>query len=91
VAAGQFAGEFATLFRLHTEVSSVLVTGVLAERASNFNAREGLDGVVESFESLLESDVDAVAIFTQRWTRGPLAVAALRAGERFYSAFYGHL
>ncbi len=33
----------------------------------------GLDGHHgDSFEELLESDVDAVAIFTQRWTHGPL-------------------
>ena len=35
---------------------------------------------------MLESDVDAVAIFTQRWTHGPLVVQALRAGKHVYSA-----
>jgi predicted dehydrogenase len=30
--------------------------------------------------------VDAVAIFTQRWTHGPLVVQALRAGKHVYSA-----
>lgn len=36
---------------------------------------------------MLESAaVDAVAIFTQRWTHGPLVLAALNAGKHVYSA-----
>ena len=41
---------------------------------------------MDSFEELLASDVDAVAIFTQRWTHGPLVELALRAGKHVYSA-----
>ena len=40
-------------------------------------ANEGLDGTLDDFEAMLASDVDAVAIFTQRWTHGPLVVQAL--------------
>jgi predicted dehydrogenase len=86
VGAGQFAGHFAKLFKLHPGVISLVVTDVLPERATELNDRLGLDGVVESFDALLNSDVDAVAIFTQRWTHGPLVVAALRAGKNVYSA-----
>lgn len=86
VGAGQFAGHFAKLFKLHPDVSSVVAADVIRERAVELNGRLGLDGVVDSFESLLASDVDAVAIFTQRWTHGPLVVAALRAGKHVYSA-----
>ena len=83
---GIVAGTFAKLFKLHPGVASVVVTDVLAERATELNESEHLDGVVESFDALLTSDVDAVAIFTQRWTHGPLVVAALRAGKHVYSA-----
>jgi predicted dehydrogenase len=86
VGAGQFAGHFAKLFKLHPDVSSVVATDVIPERAVELSDRLGLDGVVDSFESLLSTDVDAVAIFTQRWTHGPLVVAALRAGKHVYSA-----
>jgi predicted dehydrogenase len=86
VGAGQFSGQFAKLFKLHPGVSSIVVTDVLPERAASLAARENLDGVVEDFEALLASDVDAVAIFTQRWTHGPLVVKALRAGKHVYSA-----
>lgn len=86
VGAGQFAGHFADLFKLHPEASSVVVTDLIHERAVELCDRLGLDGVIDSFESLLSTDVDAVAIFTQRWTHGPLVVAALRAGKHVYSA-----
>lgn len=86
VGAGQFAGQFAKLFHVHPDVSRVLVTDLLPERASELAEREELAGTAESFEALLGSDVDAVAIFTQRWTHGPLVVQALRAGKHVYSA-----
>lgn len=86
VGAGQFAGQFAALFHIHPDVDRILVTDLLPERAAELVAREGLDGAVDSFDAMLETDVDAVAIFTQRWTHGPLVVQALRAGKHVYSA-----
>ena len=86
VGAGQFAGQFAKLFRLHPEVGDIYVTDLLPERSADLAAREGLTRTAPSFEALLESDVDAIALFTQRWTHGPLAVRALRAGKHVYSA-----
>jgi predicted dehydrogenase len=86
VGAGQFSGSFATLFRAHPDVDRVLVTDLLPERSAELAERYGLDGVVDSFDAMLETDVDAVAIFTQRWTHGPLVVRALRAGKHVYSA-----
>lgn len=86
VGAGQFGGQFAHLFRLHPGVSSVVVVDELPERAASACKQWGLDGVVDSFEELLASDVDAVAIFTQRWTHGPLVERVLRAGKDVYSA-----
>jgi predicted dehydrogenase len=86
VGAGQFAAQFASLFKAHPDVERVLVTDVIAERADTLNAREHLDGTVADFEALLASDVDAIAIFTQRWTHGPLVVRALKAGKHVYSA-----
>lgn len=86
VGAGQFAGQFAKLFALHPEVSAIKVTDVVPERAAELNERLSLDGTVTDFDTMLASDVDAVAIFTQRWTHGPLVVRALRAGKHVYSA-----
>ena len=86
IGAGQFAGSFAKLFAAHPDVERVLATDLLPERAETLNHDEHLDGTVGSFEEMLETDVDAVAIFTQRWTHGPLVVKALEAGKHVYSA-----
>src|SRR5579859_7594926 len=86
VGAGQFSGQFTKLFQAHPYVSSVYVADVLAERAEALVERQGLAGTFPSFEAMLESDIDAIAIFTQRWTHGPLVVRALRAGKHVYSA-----
>ncbi|HEY5222928.1 MAG TPA: Gfo/Idh/MocA family oxidoreductase [Microbacteriaceae bacterium] len=86
VGAGQFAGQFSALFKLHPDVSQVYVTDLLPERATGLVDAQGLDGTFSDFDTMLASDVDAVAIFTQRWTHGPLVVAALRAGKHVYSA-----
>ncbi|MET4781755.1 Gfo/Idh/MocA family oxidoreductase [Glaciihabitans sp. UYNi722] len=86
VGAGQFAGQFSTLFKLHPGVSRVYVTDLLPERAEELKELQDLDGTFSDFDAMLASDVDAVAIFTQRWTHGPLVVKALRAGKHVYSA-----
>jgi predicted dehydrogenase len=86
VGAGQFAGQFSALFKLHPEVSAVYVTDLLPERAADLNRSQDLNGTFADFNAMLASDVDAVAIFTQRWTHGHLVVAALRAGKHVYSA-----
>ncbi|MFC8041147.1 Gfo/Idh/MocA family protein [Paenarthrobacter sp. NPDC057355] len=86
VGVGQFGSQFAHLFKLHPGVSEVYAVDELPERAAAAQQRWGLDGTMASFEALLESDVDAVAIFTQRWTHGPLVERALRAGKHVYSA-----
>ncbi|ACQ82163.1 oxidoreductase domain protein [Beutenbergia cavernae DSM 12333] len=86
VGAGQFAGSFATLWNLHPNVSRLAVTDVIPERAKELAARFEGATVVDSYEEMLSSDVDAVAILTQRWTHGPLVVQALEAGKHVYSA-----
>ena len=86
VGAGQFGSQFAHLFNLHPGTRAVYVADELPERAAEAVARYGLAGVKGSFDELLASDIDAVAIFTQRWTHGPLVERALRAGKHVYSA-----
>ncbi|MBE4718824.1 Gfo/Idh/MocA family protein [Pseudarthrobacter sp. AB1] len=86
VGVGQFGGQFAHLFNLHPGVSDVYVVDELPERAAEAVDRYHLAGSEASFDDLLASDVDAVAIFTQRWTHGPLVEQALRAGKHVYSA-----
>ena len=87
VGAGQFAGQFATLFHHHPGISAVHVTDVVPSRAADLVASAGLAGTFDSFDDMIASPaIDSVAIFTQRWTHGPLVVKALRAGKHVYSA-----
>lgn len=86
VGAGQFGSQFAHLFNLHPGVSAVHVVDERPERAAEAVERYHLAGQEADFDALLASDVDAVAIFTQRWTHGPLVERALRAGKHVYSA-----
>jgi predicted dehydrogenase len=86
VGAGQFAGSFAKLWRLHPGVGDIVATDLLPERAEQLAAQYDLAGTVPSYAAMLDSDLDAVAIFTQRWTHGPLVSQGLRAGKHVYSA-----
>ncbi|MFC7405774.1 Gfo/Idh/MocA family protein [Georgenia alba] len=87
VGAGQFSGHFAALFDLHPGVGRVSVTDVLPDRAHRLVEEIGLAGTHEDYDAMLaDPDVDAVAIFTQRWTHGPLVLQALEAGKHVYSA-----
>lgn len=86
VGAGQFSGSFAALWDLHPNVSGLRVTDLRPERARQLADRLEGATVDDSFEEMLASDVDAVAIFTQRWTHAPLVLQALEAGKHVYSA-----
>ncbi|MFI2104457.1 Gfo/Idh/MocA family protein [Isoptericola sp. NPDC019693] len=86
VGAGQFSRSFATLWDLHPNVDRLTITDLVPERAKSLADRYERATVVDSFEEMLDSDVDAVAIFTQRWTHAPLVLAALEAGKHVYSA-----
>ena len=48
VGAGQFAGQFARLWRLHPGVGDILATDLLPERAARLVAEHDLAGVVPS-------------------------------------------
>lgn len=86
VGAGAFGMAFIPLFKAHPLVDEVYAAEQLPERRDRLASHPGVDRVYETFEQLCESDADAIAIFTQRWTHGPLAVAALRAGKHVYSS-----
>jgi predicted dehydrogenase len=82
VGTGQFAPDFISLFKLHPDVDALYVTDLLPERARAMVDRFDLAGAVGSFDELLAARCDAVAVFTQRWTHGPLVLQALPAGVR---------
>jgi predicted dehydrogenase len=83
---GLFASSFLPLFKAHPLVERVSLAEVLPERRAAQAAQFGIDRTYASLDELCDSDVDAIALFTQRWMHGPQAVQALRAGKHVYSA-----
>ncbi|MDP6355795.1 MAG: Gfo/Idh/MocA family oxidoreductase [Planctomycetota bacterium] len=83
---GRFGQRFIELFKAHPLCSEVVLCELRSD-VLNEQARENqIARTFTSYEELLRSDVDAVAIFTQRWTHAPLAIQALKAGKHVYSA-----
>jgi predicted dehydrogenase len=87
---GQFGTHFAELFAAHPEIDALYAVDQVPERIDELEQRTShavrFAGRFDTVEELLASDVDAVAIFTQRWTHGQIALDALRAGKHVYSA-----
>ncbi|MFC7619397.1 Gfo/Idh/MocA family protein [Microlunatus sp. GCM10028923] len=86
IGTGQFARSFIGLWQLHPDVEEVYACDVVPERAKDHAEKHGLAGTFDTFEDALASDIDSVAILTQRWTHGPLVLQALEAGKNVYSA-----
>ncbi|MGW0193287.1 Gfo/Idh/MocA family protein [Nonomuraea sp. NPDC003201] len=87
VGAGQFSAHFASLFHLHPGISHVYATDEIEGRAEKLVEGWGLAGTRPDFGAMLaDPSIDAIAIFTQRWTHGLLVVQALRAGKHVFSA-----
>jgi predicted dehydrogenase len=86
VGLGQFAPSFVQLFVAHPSVSEVYLCEAVPERLDAAPASAKVTRRYASFDELLSSDVDAVAIFTQRWMHGPMTLLALSAGKHVYSA-----
>jgi len=86
IGCGRFSRFFVPLFKVHPDVEKVWVCDLKRERAEDFSKRFEVD-IIDSFEEALDSDqVNAVAIFTQRFAHGPMVIKALKAGKHVYSA-----
>ena len=87
VGCGQFCQHFVPLFRAHPAVEYVAVCDKFRERAKDFQERFGADRIFDSFDDVItSSEINAVAIFTQRDLHGQMAIEALKAGKHVYSA-----
>ena len=83
---GGFGAHFVKLFKAHPLVDEVVIAEVRAERRTEVARAESTERVFASHDEMCASDVDAIAIFTQRWRHAPMAIQALRAGKHVYSA-----
>jgi predicted dehydrogenase len=83
---GRFAPCFIPLFKAHPLVDEVVLADLIPERAHTAAEAYGIERVLGSLDELCESDVDAIAILTQRQLHGPQAIQALEAGKHVYCA-----
>lgn len=86
VGTGAFAQHFITLFKAHPNVDRITLCDLDADKLQQNAEKHGITNTSPSLDHLCETDVDAVAIFTQNWLHGPQAVQALNAGKHVYSA-----
>ncbi len=86
VGAGQFSQCFVPLYKAHPLVGEVSLCEIDQDRLRAEGDRLRVARRFTSFDEVLESDVDAVAIFTPRWAHAPMALQALAAGKHVYSA-----
>jgi len=84
--AGLFSSSFIPLFMAHPHVEEVSLAEIVPERLDQVSKKFGITRTFSSFEELCKSDVDAIAIFTQRHLHGPQTLQALRNGKHVYCA-----
>ncbi len=86
VGTGSFAQGFIPLFKAHPLVDCVVLCDLDDEKLAQNAERHAVIETSPSLEDLCNTDVDAVALFTQNWLHAPQAIAALDAGKHVYSA-----
>src|SRR3954468_16335090 len=79
-----FGAAFAPLFKAHPLCDELVLCDLRADVLAKVAAEVGVVRTYPSFDELCKSDVDAIAIFTQRWLHGPMAIQALKAGKHVY-------
>lgn len=86
IGCGRFAKNFVPLFKAHPQVESVCVCDLIRERAEDYSQKFDVP-IIDSFEEALASkEINSIAIFTQRFKHGKMAIDALKAGKHVYSA-----
>lgn len=83
---GHFGRHFIPLFKTHPFCKDVVLCELRDDVLGECAKEHQIARTCRSFDELLASDVDAIAIFTQRWTHARLAIKALNAGKHVYSA-----
>jgi predicted dehydrogenase len=86
IGAGQFSSSFIHLFQAHPMVQEVGLVEPNHERRASIAAKFNIEKSFDSLEKLWDSDFNAVAIFTPRWTHAQIALEALNNGRHVYTA-----
>ncbi len=89
IGCGRFCNFFVPLFKAHPVVGKVYVCDLIKERAEDYSKRYEVEIIGTFEEALASKEINAVAIFTQRYKHGPMVIEALKAGKHVYSAVPG--
>ena len=86
VGCGRFSPYFVPLFKADPIVEEVYVCDLKRDRAEKF-AKDFDVKIIDTYEEVLASkEINAVAVFTQRFTHGQMVIRALKAGKHVYSS-----
>jgi predicted dehydrogenase len=86
IGGGQFSSSFIHLFQAHPFVEEVALVELNPERRANIAAKFSIKRTFASLSELWDSDFNAVAIFTPRWTHAQIALEAIENGRHVYTA-----
>lgn len=86
IGGGQFSSSFIHLFQAHPFVEEVALVELNAERRASIAAKFSINHTFVSLSDLWNSDFNAVAIFTPRWTHAQIALEAIENGRHVYTA-----
>ncbi|MFI3212776.1 MAG: Gfo/Idh/MocA family oxidoreductase [Eubacteriales bacterium] len=81
VGCGQFGCRFIDIYKNHPLVEEVVLADSVKDRAITAGEKYGITKIYGGLDEVLETDIDAVCIFTQRQLHGPMAIQALKAGK----------
>ena len=86
IGCGRFCRSFVPLFKAHPAVEKVYVCDLIRERAEAYSKEFDVE-IIDSFEEALASEeINAIAIFVQRFKHGEIAIRSLQAGKHVYSS-----
>ena len=86
IGGGQFSSSFIHLFQAHPFVEEVALVELNPERRGSIAAKFSIKQTFASLSELWDSDFNAVAIFTPRWTHAQIALEAIQNGRHVYTA-----
>lgn len=86
IGGGQFSSSFIHLFQAHPFVEEVALVEPNPERRASIAAKFSIKQTFASLSELWNSDFNAVAIFTPRWTHAQIALEAIENGRHVYTA-----
>ena len=86
IGGGQFSSSFIHLFQAHPFVEEVSLVELNPERRASIATKFSIKQTFANLSELWDSEFNAVAIFTPRWTHAQIALEAIQNGRHVYTA-----